>query len=133
MHPTQAAQQHLVVHPAADRTVYRTVPDLAAALSLVEQLYNEQGVADAAVYALTPVPLTVRSYLRVAVAQEQGPANPAPAPTVPPEQARADREVPAGPGPQEGGAEHDPADDPLADQTVLPAQGKARGLGFFAH
>jgi hypothetical protein len=54
---------------------FRRVADLAEAVRLVESLRNEQGITDVAVHALTPVPVSFRTYYRVEVAAgPQGPS-----------------------------------------------------------
>jgi hypothetical protein len=63
-----AAGEHVVFHPHGGDAAFTRVADLAAAVSLVEWLHNERGVTDASVFALTPVRLAVRSYVRVEVA-----------------------------------------------------------------
>src|ERR1700712_5457595 len=47
---------------------FRRVGDLESAVRLVESLRNERGIADVSVHALTPVPVSFRTYYRVEVA-----------------------------------------------------------------
>lgn len=47
---------------------FRRVGDLEEAVRLVESLRNERGIADVSVHALTPVPVSFRTYYRVEVA-----------------------------------------------------------------
>src|SRR5947209_14239433 len=46
---------------------FRRVGDLEEAVRLVEILRNERGIADVSVHALTPVPVSFRTYYRVEV------------------------------------------------------------------
>src|SRR4051812_28431905 len=52
-------------------SAFRRVPDLEEAVRLVESLRNERGITDVAVHALTPVPVSFRTYYRVEVAVSQ--------------------------------------------------------------
>lgn len=63
-----ADSEHVVFHPQGRDGGFTRVPDLAAAVALVEWLHNERGVVDASVFAMAPVRLAVRSYVRVEVA-----------------------------------------------------------------
>ncbi len=98
-------------------------PSLASAVGRVEALCNDDGVTDAVVFSLTPVPLTKRQLWRV----EVGPA-PAPARTDPtdagtdPTDARTDPTA----------ARTDPTDartdPPAASATLAPPTGPTNGV-----
>src|SRR4051794_20371065 len=68
-------------------SAFRRVPDLEEAVRLVESLRNERGITDVAVHALTPVPVSFRTYYRVEVEASQ----PASQPVEPAESAPAER------------------------------------------
>ncbi len=61
--------EHVVFfsEPSGDSS-FRRVSDLEEAVRLVETLRNERGITDVAVHALTPVPVSFRTYYRVEVA-----------------------------------------------------------------
>jgi len=175
-----ADSEHVVFHPQGRDGGFTRVPDLAAAVALVEWLHNERGVADASVFAMAPVRLAVRSYVRVEVAPptdgddyvtqsvtgrfqsatsvgsddlaaaaealrasaersamsldrtantavaEAAPVAVDPVDVVP----AAAHEAPPVLAPEPLPAV---ADEPLTAATILPNQGKPRGLGFFVH
>lgn len=58
---------------------FRRVGDLEEAVRLVESLRNERGIADVSVHALTPVPVSFRTYYRVEVGAADVPSVPPPA------------------------------------------------------
>lgn len=175
-----ADSEHVVFHPQGRDGGFTRVPDLAAAVALVEWLHNERGVADASVFAMAPVRLAVRSYVRMEVAPptdgddyvtqsvtgrfqsatsvgsddlaaaaealrasaersamsldrtantavaEAAPVAVDPVDVVP----AAAHEAPPVLAPEPLPAV---ADEPLTAATILPNQGKPRGLGFFVH
>jgi len=180
-----ADSEHVVFHPRGRDGGFTRVPDLAAAVALVEWLHNERGVVDASVFAMAPVRLAVRSYVRVEVAPptdgddyvtqsvtgrfqsatpvgsddlaaaaealrasaersamsldrtantavaEAAPVAVDPVAVDPVDVVRAAaHEAPPVLAPEPLPAV---ADEPLTAATILPNQGKPRGLGFFVH
>ncbi len=76
--------EHVVFFPAPDGSpAFRRVPSLEEAVRLVEHLRNVEGVATAAVHALTEVPLSFRAYYRVEVPGATAAASGAAAVTAP--------------------------------------------------
>jgi hypothetical protein len=61
--------EHVVFSAAVDGVgeEFRRVSSLEEAVRVVEHLRNDLGIEDAAVFALTPVPLAFRTYYRVEV------------------------------------------------------------------
>jgi hypothetical protein len=61
--------EHVVFSAAVDGVgeEFRRVANLDEAVRVVEHLRNDLGIEDAAVFALTPVPLAFRTYYRVEV------------------------------------------------------------------
>jgi hypothetical protein len=61
--------EHVVFSASVDGLgeEFRRVSSLEEAVRVVEHLRNDLGVADAAVFSLTPVPLAFRTYYRVEV------------------------------------------------------------------
>jgi hypothetical protein len=57
---------------------FRRVSSLEEAIRVVEHLRNDLGVTEAAVYALTPVPVTFRAYYHVEVPGAEPVAGPRP-------------------------------------------------------
>lgn len=51
---------------------FRRVGDLDEAVRLVETLRNDRGIADVSLHALTPIPVSFRTYYRVEVGVEVG-------------------------------------------------------------
>ena len=134
--------EHVVFYPGADGTeVFRRAADLEEAVRTVERLRNDQGIGDASVFALTPVPLSFRTYVHVELTSaepEQQPVaagQPEPAavePTIPPPPVAPDEETasqapePSEPDPSEssesvGGAEDFQIHDQLTDESA-PAE-----------
>lgn len=132
--------------PAAER-----YPSLSAAVSRVEALANDEGIQDAKVFGLVPVPLRVRSYFRVEVGTDA--ADVPAAPDVPPPSAtQTDGEasspvesdevrdallgaVDASAAGEDASAreETEPGEEGQdgGSEDVLPSRG--RNLGFFTH
>jgi hypothetical protein len=79
--------EHVVFYSEdSGQSEFRRVGDLEAAVRLVETLRNERGIADVTVHALTPVPVSFKTYYRVEIAADQ-------------------------PGPSDDGPDPDPTDD----------------------
>ncbi|HSP36272.1 MAG TPA: hypothetical protein VLR26_00785 [Frankiaceae bacterium] len=51
---------------------FRRVGDLEEAVHLVERLRNERGISDVTLHALTPVPVSFRTYYRVEIGSTDG-------------------------------------------------------------
>lgn len=61
--------EHVVFYSGPDGTpAFGRFPSMAEAVSFVERLHNDEGETEASLFALTPVPLTVRTVYRVEVA-----------------------------------------------------------------
>ncbi len=74
---------HMVKHTTADGTQYQQFDDLGAAVKFVEDQRNA-GVEDTVLYELREIPLEVKSYFKVEIAEaaettEAAPETPAPA------------------------------------------------------
>ena len=59
--------EHVVFFPGPDAPGFRRFASRDEAVRFVEQLRNVDGVSDVSLYAMTPVPLVVRTYYRVEV------------------------------------------------------------------
>jgi hypothetical protein len=72
--------EHVVFSAAegGDGEEFRRVSSLEEAIRVVEHLRNDRGIRDAAVYSLTPVPLTFRAYYHVEVPGAEPVAGPRP-------------------------------------------------------
>lgn len=77
--------EHVVFfsEPSGD-AAFRRVSDLEEAVRLVESLRNERGITDVALHALTPVPVSFRTYYHVEVGVEAPVAQSAPVPEAAP-------------------------------------------------
>ncbi len=71
--------EHVVFYSEdSGQSEFRRVGDLESAVRLVESLRNERGIADVTVHALTPVPVSFRTYYRVEVAAAEPSTEPDP-------------------------------------------------------
>lgn len=60
--------EHVVFYPGADGTpAFARFAAMDEAVSFVERLRNADGVSEASLYGLTPVPMVVRAYYKVEV------------------------------------------------------------------
>lgn len=122
--------------PAAERYA-----DLPAALRRVEALCNDEGIQDATVFGLVPVPLRVRSYFRVEVGAGEpadgagGPDSPSPVASGEVRDALLEAVDASATGTDGAPAEESSSggadDHEGAADDVLPSRG--RNLGFFTH
>jgi hypothetical protein len=111
--------EHVVFHSSSDGTpAFRRFGALDEAVRFVEHLRNVEGVEDASVHVLTPVPLSFRAYYKVEVPAVEALA------AVPAQPMDADP-VEAAP------ADLAPADVVPEPEQAVAANGK-RTLGFFA-
>jgi hypothetical protein len=75
--------EHVVFFPAPDGNPgFGRFSSMDEAVSFVERLRNVDGVGEAELYALTPVPMVVKTYYRVEVPPVEMPAAVAEAPAV---------------------------------------------------
>ena len=115
--------EHVVFHSTPDGTpAFRRFGSLDEAVRFVEHMRNVEGVEDATVHVLTPVPLSFRAYYKVEVPTFESLAA-----------------VPA--QPVDGSVEMAPVEAPMAEmapEDVMPAPEPAaasngkKTLGFFA-
>ena len=137
--------EHVVFHSGPDEApAFRRVSSLDEAVRFVEHLRNVEGVEDASVHLLTPVPLAFRAYYKVEVPAVDTPAVDAralDAPVVPAQPVAVEavpepvavEAVPVEGAPVEAmTTETVPADAPVPVEPAASANGK-RSLGFFAH
>ena len=123
--------EHVVFFPGPDAPGFRRFASRDEAVRFVEQLRNVDGVSDVSLYAMTPVPLVVRTYYRVEVPA----VDDAVLPTVPEQAAPghgaaepvSDRQLP------EPAAAVDDAESADGRLGADAAVADARSLGFFAH
>jgi hypothetical protein len=111
--------EHVVFHSTPDGTpAFRRFGSLDEAVRFVEHMRNVEGVEDATVHVLTPVPLSFRAYYKVEVPTFESLA------TVPAQAVDAEPvEVPV--------AEMAPGDVMPEPEPTAAANGK-KTLGFFA-
>jgi len=141
---------HVVFYPDSDdEPAFRRFDAMDDAVSFVEHLRNADGVTEASLYALTPVPLVVKTYFRVEVPPVDLPVEQPPSVGEAYPAVGADADVPAdgeageqpvlGVPEQVASTESDdaPADEvPAAVGTpdiIAPAGNNRRTLGFFSH
>ena len=138
--------EHVVFFPGPDGApAFRRVPTLDEAVRFVEHLRNAEGVTEVSVQALTPVPLSFRTYYKVETPGGDAPVSEGRHAEVPNEARHAD--VPAEmPAPAPAPVEPPAADVPAAAEAPeeapelvavadgqAPSGGGKRSLGFFAH
>lgn len=110
--------EHVVFYTGAEgASASARFPSMPEGVAFIERLRNVEGVADAVLYALSPVPLKVTTYYRVEVPAE-----------IPAVEAASDGAV----------LETGPVDVPLPDVDEPVAAGTVdaagrRSLGFFGH
>jgi hypothetical protein len=125
--------EHVVFFPGPDAAPgFRRFSSLDEAVRFVEHLRNAEGVAEASVHMLTPVPVAFRAYYKVEVSPGEMPAEPfAAEPFVAevPEQPAAPVEPVAPPMAQD--VDESARVDAAVDAE--PAANGKRSLGFFAH
>jgi hypothetical protein len=98
----------VVFKTAEGKSCYHQVDALDDAVRFVEHLRNNENIEQARVFRMAEVPLEVKPYFKVQIAQA--------------EQAR-DPQAPVSPGPGE------PDDEPAPPPAAV---GSERGLGFFS-
>lgn len=143
--------EHVVFFPGADgKPAFARFGAMDEAVAFVERLRNVEGVGEASLYVLTPVPMVVRAYYRVEVPPPGFPGEPigegpaAEVPFVAPPVAEvapmpAPAAVPAQPAAETTPAEvtgQEPAEVPAGVGTpdiIAPAANGRRSLGFFTH
>ena len=107
--------EHVVFHSTPDGTpAFRRFGSLDEAVRFVEHMRNVEGVEDATVHVLTPVPLSFRAYYKVEVPTFESLAA-----------------VPVQPVEAEPMVDEAPAEVMPEPETAAAANGK-KTLGFFA-